>query len=106
MPNTATRGCTQLNSLSTTVHTPEKKPGRKEDKTLAELAKQFGLHPNQITDWKRQLLEHAAEALGGGAAPAEPVDLGPLHATIGQQALELDFLNGALTKARLLSAKR
>lgn len=34
----------------------------REDKTLAELAKQFGLHPNQITDWKRQLVEHAADA--------------------------------------------
>src|SRR5215208_3943040 len=38
----------------------------REDKTLAELAKQFGLHPNQITDWKRQLVEHAAGAFGGG----------------------------------------
>jgi transposase len=77
----------------------------REDKTLAELTKQFGLHPNQITEWKRQLLEHAADAFGGGEA-VEPVDLAPLHAKIGQQALELDFLNGALTKAGLLSAKR
>ena len=40
------------------------------------------------------------------AAPAEPVDLAPLHAKIGQLALENDFLEGALTKAGLLSAKR
>ena len=78
----------------------------REDRTLAELAKHFALHPNQITDWKRQLLEHAAGAFGGGAQSAEPVDLVPLQAKIGQLAMENDFLESALTKAGLLSAKR
>ena len=77
----------------------------REDKAMAELCQQFELHPTQINDWKRQLLERAADVFGAGTAP-EPVDLAPLHAKIGQLALENDFLESALTKAGLLSAKR
>lgn len=77
----------------------------REDKTMAQLCKEFELHPTQINDWKRQLLERAADVFGSGTAP-EPVDLAPLHAKIGQLALENDFLESALTKAGLLSAKR
>ena len=76
----------------------------REDKTLAELCAQFELHPNQITEWKRQLLDRAAEIFDAGGRP-EPVNLEPLHAKIGQLALENDFLEGALTKAGLLSEK-
>ncbi len=78
----------------------------REDKTLAQLAKQYELHPNQITEWRRQLLEGAADVFGSAADAAAPVDLAPLHAKIGQLTLENDFLEGALTKAGLLSAKR
>ena len=76
----------------------------REDKTMAELCKEFELHPTQILEWKRQLLEGAADVFGGGQAAA-PVDLAPLHAKIGQLALENDFLERALTKAGLLSEK-
>jgi transposase len=77
------------------------------DKTMAELAEQFGVHATQIAQWKTQLLEQASSVFGQPHQANEPsVDLKALHAKIGQQALEIDFLGGALTKAGLLSAKR
>jgi transposase-like protein len=76
----------------------------REDKTMAQLCQEFDLHANQITEWKRQLLERAADVFGG-ADPPKPVDLQPLHAKIGQLTLENDFLERALTKAGLLSAR-
>lgn len=77
----------------------------REDKTMAQLCSQFELHANQITEWKRQLLERAADVFGGSDPQDKPVDLAPLHAKIGQLALENDFLERALTKAGLLSVK-
>jgi transposase len=77
----------------------------REDKTMAELCKEFELHASQVIEWKRQLLEGAADVFGAGSQATPPVDLAPLHAKIGQLALENDFLERALTKAGLLSAR-
>ncbi|MBN4059437.1 transposase [Dehalococcoides mccartyi] len=77
------------------------------ERTLTELASQFDVHPNQITQWKTQLLDRAAQVFGTETGLSEkPVDLKVLHAKIGELALENDFLEGALSKAGLLSAKR
>jgi transposase-like protein len=79
----------------------------KGERTLTELVEQFDLHPNQITQWKSQLLEGAACVFGEPRTeqPA-PIDLKALHAKIGELTLANDFSEGALTKAGLLSAKR
>lgn len=66
----------------------------KGEKTLAELAQQFDVHINQITQWKGQRLEGAAGVFNHGRnePPAQPVDLKVLHAKIGELALGNDFL--------------
>jgi len=65
----------------------------KGERTLAELAQQFDVHPNQITEWKRQLQERAADVFGmaGVVSNEPPVDVKTLHAKIGQLSLEMIF---------------
>jgi transposase len=77
----------------------------KGEKTLAELAQQFDVHPNQITTWRGQLLKGAVGVFGSEShsEPAEPaIDAKTLHAKIGALTLVNDFLSGALGKAGLL----
>ena len=78
----------------------------KGDKTLAELATQFGVHPTQITEWKQHLLARAVDVFGGTKSTSDAPDLKVLHAKIGQLALEHDFVAGALIKVGLRSATR
>ena len=77
----------------------------KGEKTLAELAEQFDVHPNQITTWRWAAGVFGAETKPDSSPPA--IDVKTLHAKIGELTLERDFLSGALGKAGLLpSAKR
>jgi transposase len=80
----------------------------KGEKTLTDLAQQFDVHVNQITQWKGQLLDGASGVFHSGKteATAPAVDLKSLHAKIGELTLENDFLSGGLGKAGMLSAKR
>lgn len=71
----------------------------KEDRTLAELAQQFDVHPNQITQWKRQLAEGAAQTFEQNPSAADSqVQISALHAKIGELSMENDFLERGLAR--------
>jgi transposase-like protein len=78
----------------------------KGEQTITELSQKFDVHPNQITQWKNQLLDQASSVFEAGASKEPAVDVKTLHAKIGELTLENDFLEKALTKAGLLSAKK
>ncbi len=81
----------------------------KGERTLAQLAEQFDVHPNQITAWKAQLEGSAVNVFGPGSGASQvapSTDVKALHAKIGELPLETDFLEGALSKAGLLNARR
>jgi len=69
------------------------------EKTITELAEQFQIHPNQITNWKKQLLNSAQEIFENGSSKS-PSDnsatIKELHAKIGKLTVEKDFLSKAL----------
>ena len=74
----------------------------KGERTLIELAQEFDLHPNQIKQWRDQLLEGATGVFGAAprSEPEPMIDVKTLHAKIGELTLENDFLSGARRTAR------
>jgi transposase-like protein len=71
------------------------------------LVTQFDIHPSQITDWKTRLQEGAADVFGEDRSSEQArVDATRMQAKIGELALESDFLETALIKAGLVSARR
>ena len=67
---------------------------------MAELAEQFDVHPNQIQDWKKRLVEQAGELFARGSQSDGMSDetVQALHAKIGQLAMENDFLARGLER--------
>lgn len=69
----------------------------KGDKTLSELSSEFGVHANQITQWKKQLTTEAADLFQRGAGKSSSdTEIEQLHNKIGRLTMENDFLSKAL----------
>lgn len=65
------------------------------EKTLAQIASEYSVHPNQISQWKQELIHRSAELFNkhGNDAIAQNQELADkLHQTIGELKVENDWL--------------
>ena len=70
----------------------------REEMTLAELSKKYGVHPNMISTWKRTAIANMASGFERGKsddARASGAEIEKLHSKIGQLVVERDFLADA-----------
>ena len=70
----------------------------KGEQTLSELSARFGIHPTQIQQWKRQLVEGSKDVFGASEKERKRIEseVKDLHAKIGQLTMDRDFLSQAL----------
>jgi transposase len=73
----------------------------REQQSVAELARRYGLHANQIYKWKREFIEPAALAFGSEAGPSGSSEREEeLLKKIGELTVERDFLSRGLERRR------